>query len=534
MPPRRAAHEKSRNGCLTCKIRRVKCDETTPSCRRCTESGRTCEGPVVRQFRFVQERSINQATTGIQSPQAEVSVLIPQHNRNERRAFHYFTHHAAPVYAGAVDAGFWEHLVPRLVQKYNFVWDTVVSLSYLLEHVPYAALTSPGSTVNNEHRQALRLYTRAIASLRQLAERGEIDDSVIVLSYILFASVEFQQRNIDTGTQLIKKCCKILTGNLASPIPKQTSPGGQAVHEVATPFVLRRAISIATIENAMSVQQVAETDANTPPKGDRSTSGMQPLDEARLQFHDLVQKCFEVIRHADFIPHLDENSPDRVLFFSMRQSSLDELLRWKASLIAAHTGTADVATERTKAYLLMYWAFCYISSAACVTLRQTIFDDYMAQFAEIVEHATVYLGGSGRSTAAEAQPRSRFDPGVIPPLYFCATKCRDPILRRQALHLLRQAPRQQNLWAFVAPDRVVAKVIAVEEGEPLMNSSPREYAGLPLPPEERRFAYVSVVGRPAPGGIQRQALELCRFEFASDGSRKLISEYTWLDEAEVP
>ncbi|KAL2431125.1 hypothetical protein ABEF95_002678 [Exophiala dermatitidis] len=286
----------------------------------------------------------------------------------------------------------------------------------------------------------------------------------------------------------------------------------------------------------MSVQHVAETETNagTIPKGERSTS--TTLNEARRQFHDLVQKSFEVIRHADFIPHLDKNSPDSVLFFSMRHSLLDELLQWKASLIAAHTGTADVATDRTKAYLLMYWAFCYISLAACVSLRQTIFDDFMAQFAEIVEHATVYLRDGGRSTEAEAQSLSisSHDPGVIPPLYFCATKCRDPILRRQALHLLRQAPRQQNLWAFVAPDRVVAKVISVEEGVPLMNSLQSEYAGLPLPPEERRFAYVSVVGRPAPGGIQRQALELCRFEFASDGSRKLISEYVWLDDTEVP
>lgn len=34
---------KSRSGCLTCKKRRIKCDEARPSCSRCSVSNRTCE-----------------------------------------------------------------------------------------------------------------------------------------------------------------------------------------------------------------------------------------------------------------------------------------------------------------------------------------------------------------------------------------------------------------------------------------------------------------------------------------------------------
>ncbi|KAI3321697.1 hypothetical protein HD806DRAFT_501757 [Xylariaceae sp. AK1471] len=45
-PPvkRRAAHAKARTGCLTCKKRRVKCDEAKPSCARCIKSGHRCAG----------------------------------------------------------------------------------------------------------------------------------------------------------------------------------------------------------------------------------------------------------------------------------------------------------------------------------------------------------------------------------------------------------------------------------------------------------------------------------------------------------
>lgn len=40
----RRAHNKTRTGCLTCKIRRKKCDETKPACLRCTNTGRKCDG----------------------------------------------------------------------------------------------------------------------------------------------------------------------------------------------------------------------------------------------------------------------------------------------------------------------------------------------------------------------------------------------------------------------------------------------------------------------------------------------------------
>ncbi|KAB5572529.1 hypothetical protein GE09DRAFT_675098 [Coniochaeta sp. 2T2.1] len=41
---KRASKPKVRTGCITCKIRRVKCGEEKPACVRCTSTGRTCDG----------------------------------------------------------------------------------------------------------------------------------------------------------------------------------------------------------------------------------------------------------------------------------------------------------------------------------------------------------------------------------------------------------------------------------------------------------------------------------------------------------
>ncbi|KAI1615219.1 hypothetical protein EDD37DRAFT_511787 [Exophiala viscosa] len=520
--PRRTKHVKSRNGCLTCKIRRVKCDETIPHCRQCTKSGRKCEGPVAPQIRFIHDEPVRKSTSPVST---DISLLVPHHTREERHAFHYFMNRGGSLVAGTVDAEFWETLIVPLSQKYDFVWDTVVSMGALLEHVPYTMLTTTTTkVVNRAHQQALTMYNRAISNVRQLGERGQIDDSVVIMSYVLFACLEFQQRNVKGATDLMKRISKLLANNLTSNTSNQESIFGQAIRDVVTPFVLRKTVLMATLGDNPPFRRVEHESI------DDLLSRHPEYSNARVQFYTLVHDAYEIIRLADFAPNFKDENPDNNIVSLQRDLLLDQLIQLKASFIATSSGrTHDPELEWVASYLLMYWAVCYTSLATCESLHQTIFDNYIDHFAEIIEHARTYLLHCGTST--NSRLLSSFDPGVIPPLYFCATRCRDPVLRREALRLMRQAPGQEreNLWAYVEPERVAEKIIMVEEG---VSDVELQHVGSSLPPEERRFAYLNVVARQGGGrsGKQCQALQMSRFDFASDGSRKLVHEYTWLDD----
>lgn len=74
---RRQSKPKVRTGCVTCKSRRVKCDEGRPSCRRCVRRGLECGGYVpittltfelsgdgreIRSYQYFHERSAKQLT----------------------------------------------------------------------------------------------------------------------------------------------------------------------------------------------------------------------------------------------------------------------------------------------------------------------------------------------------------------------------------------------------------------------------------------------------------------------------------------
>lgn len=48
--PDRRSHQKSRTGCRTCKKDRLKCDETHPTCRRCSQRKRMCEYDGIHRY----------------------------------------------------------------------------------------------------------------------------------------------------------------------------------------------------------------------------------------------------------------------------------------------------------------------------------------------------------------------------------------------------------------------------------------------------------------------------------------------------
>ncbi len=474
----------------------------------------------LRRFHFIRNEAESISRLASPAPQPELSLIAPLYNSKERHAFRYFIQQAAPVLAGAVDGGFWQDLVPRLSHTYNFVWNTVVCISSLMEHVPYISplSESPVRVISQEHQQALGLYNKAITNVRQLLEHDQVDDSLVVLSYILFSTAEFHQGNVKTGNDLLQKCSNVLTKLLTLSHVGRNSAADQAIYQVVTPFVMRRAAVVSTLREAIRPQWATNDDVSNI-----LTTISSTLNEARVEFHILANHSYEIIRLADIVLNVKAEIPKKA-FLSQHQPLLDRLVIWRCSLIAAKSQIPSVQEEWVVSYLLMNWAVCYTSLAVCLSHRETNFDEYMDCFTQIIENATNCL----RSRFTKVQSLSSLEHTVVAPLYFCATKCRDPALRRDALHLIRQAPRVK-LWGNIEPDRVVAKMISVEEGD---HGELPEFQCGDLPPEERRIAYVSVVGLRAPGDRQRQALELGRIEYANDGSTRLITGYTWLDDGE--
>ena len=61
------------------------------------------------------------------------------------------------------------------------------------------------------------------------------------------------------------------------------------------------------------------------------------------------------------------------------------------------------------------------------------------------------------------KPIFSMDQSIVTPLFSIAHRCRDPIIRRRAIALLYNAPRQEGLWHSILTAQVAEKIMKIEE-----------------------------------------------------------------------
>ncbi|KAG3177082.1 hypothetical protein PC129_g25528, partial [Phytophthora cactorum] len=93
------------------------------------------------------------------------------------------------------------------------------------------------------------------------------------------------------------------------------------------------------------------------------------------------------------------------------------------------------------------------------------YDAHLPAFAAIVSLASSIIGAVPSNVKMEA---FSFETELVAPVYWTATKCRHPLLRRAALQLLtrdQMRDRRENLWHARETTVIAARVIEKEEAE---------------------------------------------------------------------
>lgn len=197
----------------------------------------------------------------------------------------------------------------------------------------------------------------------------------------------------------------------------------------------------------------------------------------------------------------------------------DALNRWHEKLLLTNSTPTNPCQrlDEGRSALLMYYHLLCIWLATRLSLEQLVFDQYTAHFQRILHHAEVCID----ATAYE-RPVFTFEVGVVPPLYFVASKCRVPSYRRHALKLLAKAPRKEAMWGATSTAQLAARIIAVEEdgmdlSPPMWNGEPLEpsveLSDQSLPPEEQRVHNVEILK----GAAGRFDVRVTRYRKADDG-----------------
>ena len=181
----RRSHQKSRRGCLNCKRRHVKCDESIP-CKRCSDRGDVCGYASTSIGPHMLPQTSSQAEP-IPSPDSALlaGLSFPAHRRLlELQLMHRWSTetYKSCTTPGSDDDEVWQYLVPKLALENDFLLNGLFAVT---------AFEIARLTKKNDYEQyvnaALEYHTLALGSFRSQLPRvtTERHEAALCLSLML-------------------------------------------------------------------------------------------------------------------------------------------------------------------------------------------------------------------------------------------------------------------------------------------------------------------------------------------------------------
>ncbi|KAL3492155.1 hypothetical protein BJX62DRAFT_250911 [Aspergillus germanicus] len=203
----RAAGKRSRTGCRTCRVRRVKCDETPVACHNCTSTGRKCDGYDAQRLPRDRKKSADKNKPSIQ---ADVGRTIDWAiTSDERQCFAYFHGHTIPTLLQFFDSTLWQKHVLQLARYEPPVYHAIVALSAIHRNSESNGmqLATPASIRANDawHRFAQDQLGRSVTLLNQRCTSQDPSlREVILVCCLLFILADLLRGRYDDAFQHLR------------------------------------------------------------------------------------------------------------------------------------------------------------------------------------------------------------------------------------------------------------------------------------------------------------------------------------------
>ncbi|PQE30380.1 putative UPC2 Regulatory involved in control of sterol uptake protein [Rutstroemia sp. NJR-2017a WRK4] len=452
---RRASKPKVRTGCIPCKARRIKCDETKPECYKCQEYGSICAYQPLRSV--PRDRSRHHDLVAIQ-PHPFHSPSNPHpYSETEARYHRLFHEKLAFDLSGYIDSPFWTRLIPQQCHQEPAIRDAVFALSALYK----PAISSPTNTVNlrDEHVTfALVKQSRAISSLRKAINKGEPEMRRLALvGSLLFSCFESLQGRWEEAMQWVYNGVRIWRGLNEG---ERCSAAGFADVSLEVGMTFRRLEM--QILSFLAMNPMLEHPFDDM-MGNEITLDM-PDQFATFQeaFTAATNLAVAIFRHLRTSARCGD-TPTYTNFLQNQQHHLQERLsQWNQfyDLLFPHI----CQTPINRAYLgalqlrICMWK-CEIMIATSLSDSESVYNNYTPEFQRITHFARHLL----RTDQMVRNARMQYGMGVSMALFFAATRCRDGGIRREAIRILREWPAGNGIWHSLQAAVVAEWVVGLEE-----------------------------------------------------------------------
>src|SRR5271170_162865 len=448
---------KVRTGCLTCKIRRVKCDETKPFCLKCTKSGRRCDGYVPLKTWVFEVRTRDESSSSspplISSPSSDYSDPM------ESRSLQYFRERLVPILSNFATTAqeFFNSTLLQAGHVEPAVKHMIIATALLQE----AILCTPGQYSTNRWYFGQH-YSKAVALLTGQGSNPSVE--TVLMSCLLFLTCENFQGSTMAGLLHIYSGLKILKDWKTSRRQKTIAAGSadDLIQNQIDPIFAR-------LEAQTSVYRSAYN-ANHPFYSE-SPARLQNIPSVPTFFKDLFWARDSLDEVMQWMFHiLDKEvyaTPDSSAVLPIRTLLDGWYLAFKT--YTASLGDHDYLELRTASALEIHYRISSIMLEVSSDKTESVDDSNLGDFRALVQQCEDIIkyreSAPARSWAEYGDRMSlfEFDFGMIAPLFWIACHCRDPALRRKAIRLMRYLHRTEGAWDGCSAGKIAESIMEIEE-----------------------------------------------------------------------
>ncbi|KAL4973818.1 hypothetical protein BDW66DRAFT_168361 [Aspergillus desertorum] len=455
----RASRPKVRTGCATCKSRHKKCDEGRPFCTVCIRAGRQCEyqETLDRRTRAARGDGVTQPAReapGDDNPTSLAPLLhAGQANlgSDERRYLHFFRKTTAAQCAGYFYDAFWQRLVHQASEEQPAVCHAVISLGSLNYRFLQLQVGNRNSSRAVDGAFSLQQCNKAIACLQQTLMVDPLNPhstEIALITCIVLVSTLLFQEDVQSAGRHLRSGLKLLEEYLRDK-PRQTTASSAIAQAFAGLHLgwLSFSTPEGVVQNGIRSFPFLTLRA---PSG--TTDGIDKASESMVRLARLV-----LLGHPE-VSGRGAGGLDALCI---------ELRGWRGQIrnLAITHQPRLLQRDRNALMLLELWGeilYIILRIAAEPLQRETGYDAFSTRFQRAIELARKLLTAA---SALEPIPIFTVNMGIIAPLFFCGFKCRDWLVRQEALLLLRRWRRQEGIWSSRVTARVLTRVIEIESEE---------------------------------------------------------------------
>jgi hypothetical protein len=438
-------------------------------------------------------------------------------NPQDGQYFQLFRDNTASELSGFFDSSFWTQGVLQACHTEDAIRHSVVALGALYKTLEKMCESPPGSpsdsvdSVNSavQHWEvAFNYYSfacKAVVNARSsdpAAQRTSLMATVLLACFDSFIGDHRQAIvQIQNGLRLLGQ---LRNERRRALLPRPEEPVEQDLIQMFT----RLAIQAKSYDMAFHFPQPwvirlnsQNDDSPASPQSDSASpvSPSQPripdvfhsLIEARLSWDSLCERMMRFLESM-FQYSKSTNNILPTLLQQHGSGFKDQLEAWSRAyepILASRNAPAKSSQEKTGiAVLKMNVIMGQILFMMAFSDSEQRFDEFRPAFNYIVQLAMEVVGDEERRAAAKRCPDPRFcshqsmhpdmfgdyaarhikpsfsaDLGIVPPLFVVATKCRDSVIRRQAIDLLKTSSRREGMWDSELAARIGMWVATIEE-----------------------------------------------------------------------